>query len=52
MSETMNGLLQVFEDRTNGIICYSDESGEIICEGYDEGPRLQQQIPVTACHPR
>ncbi|XP_062155599.1 uncharacterized protein LOC133863596 [Alnus glutinosa] len=43
---------KVFEDRSNGIICYSDESGEIICEGYDEGPRLQQQIPMTACHPR
>ena len=47
-------LLQVFEDKSNGIICYRDDSGEIICEGYDdeEGPRFQQQIPRTTCHPR
>ncbi|XP_051147663.1 uncharacterized protein LOC127262865 [Andrographis paniculata] len=31
----------VFEDKTSGIVCYKDENGEIVCEGYDEGPRLQ-----------
>ncbi|PON78284.1 hypothetical protein TorRG33x02_238780 [Trema orientale] len=43
---------KVFEDRCNGIICYADESGEIICEGYDEGPRFHQQIPRKASHSR
>ncbi|KAF5466279.1 hypothetical protein F2P56_016220 [Juglans regia] len=43
---------KVFEDRSNGIICYRDDSGEIICEGYDDGPRFQQHTPRTACHPR
>ncbi|KAK7845203.1 hypothetical protein CFP56_009898 [Quercus suber] len=43
----------VYEDRSNGIICYTDDSGEIVCEGYDdEAPRFQQQIPRTTCHPR
>lgn len=36
---------QVFEDRSNGVICYRDEGGEIICEGYDdEQPRIEQEI--------
>ncbi|CAK9324756.1 unnamed protein product [Citrullus colocynthis] len=35
----------VFEDRSNGVICYRDEGGEIICEGYDdEQPRIEQEI--------
>lgn len=34
---------QVFEDHFNGIICYKDARGEIICEGYDEGPRYHHQ---------
>ncbi|KAK9923860.1 hypothetical protein M0R45_032258 [Rubus argutus] len=34
---------EVFEDRSNGIICYKDDRGEIICEGYDEGPRYHHQ---------
>ncbi|KAH9626664.1 hypothetical protein KSS87_014579 [Heliosperma pusillum] len=37
----------VFEDRATGIICYKDESGEIICEGLDEGPRLLHPHPPT-----
>lgn len=32
----------VFEDESNGIVCYSNENGEIICEGIDEGPRFQR----------
>ncbi|KAL8170734.1 hypothetical protein V2J09_022538 [Rumex salicifolius] len=37
---------QVFEDHSNGIICYRDSKGEIICEGLDEGPCLRQQFPL------
>ncbi|XP_030535869.1 uncharacterized protein LOC115744686 [Rhodamnia argentea] len=40
---------QVFEDQCEGIVCYRDESGEIICEGYDEGPRFRRKIPRTVC---
>ncbi|XP_047959938.1 uncharacterized protein LOC125205159 [Salvia hispanica] len=36
--------IKVFEDKLNGIICYKDRNGEIICEGYDEGPRFSQPI--------
>uniref|UniRef100_A0A803NYF7 Uncharacterized protein n=1 Tax=Cannabis sativa TaxID=3483 RepID=A0A803NYF7_CANSA len=43
---------KVFEDRSNGIICYTDESGEIICEGYDEGPRFHEQSPRKSSHSR
>lgn len=28
---------QVFKDEFNGIVCYVNEDGEIICEGWDEG---------------
>ncbi|KAL4584470.1 hypothetical protein LXL04_009072 [Taraxacum kok-saghyz] len=35
-------LQKVFEDKSIGIVCYKDEEGEVICEGYDEGPRLPQ----------
>ncbi|KAG8482380.1 hypothetical protein CXB51_027299 [Gossypium anomalum] len=34
---------QVFEDQSQGLICYEDENGEIVCEGYDEGPRFHQR---------
>ncbi|CAN4085110.1 unnamed protein product [Withania somnifera] len=37
--------LKVFEDRSTGVVCYRDENGEIICEGYDEGPRYCHQLP-------
>ncbi|KAK0594921.1 hypothetical protein LWI29_001821 [Acer saccharum] len=45
---------KVFEDKCEGIICYRDElSGEIVCEGYDEGPRFHQQLlPETTDHSR
>ncbi|KAL1367206.1 hypothetical protein HN51_021251 [Arachis hypogaea] len=42
---------KVYEDESQGIICYQDENGEIICEGYDEGPRYQHPFRPT-CHPR
>ncbi|MCL7051483.1 hypothetical protein MKW94_019298 [Papaver nudicaule] len=34
---------KVFEDQARGIVCYKDENGEIICEGFDEGPRVNEQ---------
>ncbi|KAI4329028.1 hypothetical protein L6164_021335 [Bauhinia variegata] len=42
---------KVFEDQSQGIVCYTDESGEVICEGYDEGPRFQP-ISRPVYHPR
>ncbi|KAF8697952.1 hypothetical protein HU200_035451 [Digitaria exilis] len=42
---------KVFEDQLRGIVCYIDEKGEMICEGYDEGPRLGMQLPEKACFP-
>ncbi|XP_054781359.1 uncharacterized protein LOC129288673 isoform X4 [Prosopis cineraria] len=42
---------KVYENESEGIVCYKDEStGEIICEGYDEGPRLQR-IPAPTFPP-
>ncbi|KAF8697954.1 hypothetical protein HU200_035453 [Digitaria exilis] len=41
----------VFEDQLRGILCYRDENGELICEGYDEGPRLGIRLPEKACFP-
>ncbi|KAI5061397.1 hypothetical protein GOP47_0023902 [Adiantum capillus-veneris] len=32
--------LKVFADDTKGIVCYRTESGEIVCEGMDEGPQF------------
>lgn len=32
--------LKVFADDTKGIVCYRTESGEIVCEGMDEGPHF------------
>jgi hypothetical protein len=26
-----------------GILCYTNENGELVCEGLDEGPRLTWQ---------
>ncbi|KAI4325702.1 hypothetical protein MLD38_031078 [Melastoma candidum] len=32
---------QVFENYyPEGTVCYKSESGEMICEGYDEGPKV------------
>ncbi|XP_004980535.1 uncharacterized protein LOC101765926 [Setaria italica] len=42
---------KVYEDQLRGIICYRDENGEMICEGYDEGPRLRIRLPEKACFP-
>lgn len=43
--------VQVFEDQLRGIVCYRDENGEMICEGYDEGPRLGMLLPEKASFP-
>ncbi|XAR49832.1 hypothetical protein NMG60_11003987 [Bertholletia excelsa] len=43
---------KVFEDQSEGIVCYRDENGEITCEGYDEGPRLQEPGPIMDYHAR
>ncbi|KAF7813969.1 uncharacterized protein G2W53_027938 [Senna tora] len=42
---------KVYEDQSQGIVCYQDESGEIFCEGFDEGPRFQQ-TPKSTFHQR
>ncbi|CAN1169052.1 hypothetical protein LINPERPRIM_LOCUS19564 [Linum perenne] len=35
---------KTFENPVEGIVCYTDErTGEVICEGYDEGPRFHHQ---------
>ena len=36
-------IFQVYEDKNMGILCYTDENGELVCEGLDEGPRLTWQ---------
>ncbi|KAK4267135.1 hypothetical protein QN277_023958 [Acacia crassicarpa] len=39
---------KVYEDQSEGIVCYQDENGELICEGYDEGPRFQRTPKPTS----
>ncbi|XP_051191356.1 uncharacterized protein [Lolium perenne] len=34
---------KVYEEKSMGILCYTDEKGEFVCEGLDEGPRLTWQ---------
>lgn len=41
----------MFEDQVRGIVCYRDDKGELVCEGYDEGPRLGMRLPEKACFP-
>ncbi|KAI4331339.1 hypothetical protein MLD38_029532 [Melastoma candidum] len=37
---------QVFEDQSEGIVCYVDDAGETVCEGYDdERPRFRREPP-------
>ncbi|KAK9099629.1 hypothetical protein Syun_026674 [Stephania yunnanensis] len=43
---------KIFEDEASGIICYKNESGEIICEGYDEGPRLHRKVSSNSYQER
>lgn len=37
--------IQMFKDESNGIVCYYNENGELMCEGYDEGPHFQPEAP-------
>ncbi|XP_008460346.1 uncharacterized protein LOC103499196 isoform X2 [Cucumis melo] len=40
----------VFEDRSNGVICYRDDDGEIICEGYDdEEIHIEEEMEKLPC---
>ena len=43
---------QVYEDPVQGILCYTDDNGEVICEGYDEGPRCPPESPVVTSYSR
>ncbi|OAY79823.1 hypothetical protein ACMD2_04211 [Ananas comosus] len=38
---------KVSKDQLRGTVCHEDEKGEIICEGYNEGPPFGQQSPET-----
>ncbi|KAJ1258398.1 hypothetical protein BS78_10G072500 [Paspalum vaginatum] len=49
--DTVTDKKKVFEDQLRGIVCYIDENGEMVCEGYDEGPRLGMRLPEKACFP-
>ncbi|CAL9056707.1 unnamed protein product [Musa banksii] len=42
-SNTSGTDTKVFEDQALGVICFRDEKGEIVCEGFDEGPRFDQR---------
>ncbi|CAF2155177.1 hypothetical protein BRARA_A03200 [Brassica rapa] len=42
----------VYEDPVQGILCYTDDNGEVICEGYDEGPRCPPESPVVTSYSR
>ncbi|KAH7683655.1 hypothetical protein IHE45_05G197300 [Dioscorea alata] len=44
--------IKVYEDQEEGIVCYRDEKGEIVCEGHDEGPRFSQKNLQTSCYGR
>lgn len=33
----------VFKDESHGIVCHINDDGEIICEGWDEGPHFQPE---------
>ncbi|KAG0567676.1 hypothetical protein M758_7G124200 [Ceratodon purpureus] len=33
----------VFKDDSNGIVCFTNEDGEVVCEGWDEGPHFQPE---------
>lgn len=43
---------KVYEDQVMGIVCYRDRNGEVVCEGYDEGPRYSQQTSRKTCQQR
>ncbi|XP_042442222.1 uncharacterized protein LOC122027341 [Zingiber officinale] len=38
--------IKVFEDQEMGVTCFRYENGEIVCEGFDEGPRFVRSDSV------
>ncbi|CAD6242057.1 unnamed protein product [Miscanthus lutarioriparius] len=50
-SSSARSIKTVFEDQVRGVVCYRDDGGEVICEGFDEGPRLGMRLPEKACGP-
>ncbi|CAM6089987.1 unnamed protein product [Calypogeia fissa] len=40
---------KVFEDTAHGICCYRSPTGEVTCEGHDEGPHFE---PAECCPER
>nr|CAB3451285.1 unnamed protein product [Digitaria exilis] len=51
LSNSARSIMTVFEDQVRGMVCYRDDRGEVICEGYDEGPRLGMRLLEKACFP-
>ncbi|KAF8730186.1 hypothetical protein HU200_017159 [Digitaria exilis] len=51
LADECSSLTTVFEDQVRGMVCYRDDRGEVICEGYDEGPRLGMRLLEKACFP-
>nr|GMC71030.1 uncharacterized protein LOC109187501 isoform X1 [Ipomoea batatas] len=50
-SPSSKNRIKVYENLSEGVVCYRDENGEIICEGYDEGPRLDcHQVSRFSCN--
>nr|GLL23279.1 uncharacterized protein LOC109187501 isoform X1 [Ipomoea trifida] len=50
-SASSKNRIKVYENLSEGVVCYKDENGEIICEGYDEGPRLDcHQVSRFSCN--
>ncbi|XP_062217590.1 uncharacterized protein LOC133917743 [Phragmites australis] len=51
MSNSAGSVKTVFEDQVRGVVCYRDDRGVVICEGYDDGLRLEMRLPEKACFP-
>ncbi|KAJ1281343.1 hypothetical protein BS78_04G298900 [Paspalum vaginatum] len=51
LSSSARSIKTVFEDQVRGVVCYRDDRGEVICEGFDEGPRIGMRLPEKSCFP-
>eukprot|EP00249_Psilotum_nudum_P012654 c23902_g1_i1 orf=200-679(+) len=40
LKDQMGNAAKIFSDESKGIVCYRSESGEVTCEGFDEGPHF------------
>ena len=38
--DNVDALRNTFIDESMGVVCYETETGEIVCEGIDEGPHF------------